>query len=102
MIAVIADITVKDGSGEQFEAVVAELAEKVRTEEPGTVLYQLIRSKTDTNSYKFMELYQDGAAIKAHGSSEHFQAAGKRWRPSSQAPRRSSTSTHSERMDRAL
>ena len=28
MIAVIADITVKDGSGEQFEAVVAELAEK--------------------------------------------------------------------------
>ncbi|MCD2108851.1 MULTISPECIES: putative quinol monooxygenase [Rhodococcus] len=81
MIAVIADITVKDGSGEQFEAVVAELAEKVRTEEPGTVLYQLIRSKTDTNSYKFMELYQDGAAIKAHGTSEHFQAAGKAMAP---------------------
>lgn len=81
MIAVIAEITIKEGSGEQFEAVVAELAEKVRTEEPGTILYQLIRSKSDTNAYKFMELYTDSAAIKAHGTSEHFQAAGKAMAP---------------------
>lgn len=86
MIAVIADITVKDGTGEQFEAVVAELAELVRTREPGAVLYQLVRSKTDANSYKFMELYHDAAAIEAHGSSEHFREAGKAMAPFLAAP----------------
>lgn len=34
MIAVIADITVKDGSGEQFEAVVAELARRCARKSP--------------------------------------------------------------------
>ena len=44
MIAVVATIQVKEGSEAEFEAVMKELAEKVRASEPGTLLYQLCRS----------------------------------------------------------
>ncbi|TQF73280.1 antibiotic biosynthesis monooxygenase [Rhodococcus spelaei] len=81
MIAVIAVMTVKDGSGAEFEAVVAELAAQVRANEEGTPLFQLTRSKADPNIYKFMELYRDGDAIKAHASTEYFTAAFKAMAP---------------------
>ncbi|MDG3009599.1 antibiotic biosynthesis monooxygenase [Rhodococcus sp. D2-41] len=73
MIGVIATMTVQDGNGPQFEAVAAELIEKVRAQEDGNLLYQLTRSKADANVYKFMELYRDADALRAHGTSDYFR-----------------------------
>ncbi|MFC9872485.1 putative quinol monooxygenase [Nocardia salmonicida] len=81
MIAVIAEVTVKAGAGAEFEAVVADLIEQIKANEPGNLTYQLVRSRTDAEHYRFFELYADDAAVEAHGRSEHFRAAGKLMAP---------------------
>lgn len=76
MIGVIATLRVQDGKSDEFERVFAELAAKVRESEPGNIAYQLCRSRSEAQTYKVLELYRDEDALKAHGSSEHFKAAG--------------------------
>jgi quinol monooxygenase YgiN len=74
MIGVIATLKIQPGKGPEFEAVFAELAAKVRADEPGNVLYQLTRSRTEADTYKVLELYKDQAAFDAHGVTEHAKA----------------------------
>ena len=75
MIGVIARLKVQPGKGPDFEALFANLAPKVRSDEPGNHLYQLCKSRSDPNEYVVMEIYTDQAAIDAHRGSPHFQAA---------------------------
>lgn len=76
MIGVIATIRIQDGKAADFEAVFADLAAKVRSLEPGNHAYQLCKSRSEANTYKVLELYADEEALKAHGASDHFKAAG--------------------------
>jgi quinol monooxygenase YgiN len=76
MIGVVATIRIQDGKAEEFEAVFRTLTAAVRANEPGNICYQLTRSKTEANTYKVLELYADADALKAHGGSDHFKAAG--------------------------
>ncbi len=76
MIGVIATIRIQDGKAEEFEAVFTTLAEQVREQEPGNFAYELCKSRTEANTYKVLELYVDEDALKAHGASDHFKAAG--------------------------
>ncbi len=76
MIGVIATLRVQDGKGAELERAFGELAAQVRANEPGNLAYQLCRSRTDPNTYKVLELYRDEDALKTHGASEHFKAAG--------------------------
>ncbi len=76
MIGVVATLKCRDGENAAFEAAFTSLAAEVRANEPGNVAYQLCRSRTDPNTYKVLELYTDETALKAHGSSDHFKAAG--------------------------
>lgn len=73
MIALIATLPVQEGKGPELEAVFAELAAKVRANEPGCKLYQLTKSRTEANVYKVLEIYADDAALAAHGASDHFK-----------------------------
>lgn len=73
-IAVIARLNVAEGKEQEFEEAMLGLAAQVRSNEPGNELYTLCRD-ADGN-YVVMELYADEAALKAHGESEHFKAAG--------------------------
>lgn len=75
-IGVIATLKVQPGKGADLEEVFKELAEKVRVYEPGNRLYTLCKSRTAEDTYIVMELYDDQAAIEAHGKSDHFKAAG--------------------------
>lgn len=76
MIGVIATLKVQEGKANEFEAIFRDLAANVRLNEVGNVAYQLCRSRTEPNTYKVLELYTDEEALKAHGASEHFKAAG--------------------------
>jgi quinol monooxygenase YgiN len=76
MIGVVATIRIQDGKAAEFEAVFATLSAAVRANEPGNICYQLTRSRTEANCYKVLELYADADALKAHGTSDHFRAAG--------------------------
>ena len=81
MIGIIATLTIQPGKESEFEAVFADLAQKVRANEPGNVLYQLTRSREAANVYKVLELYTDEDAVKLHGGTEYFKAAGPKMGP---------------------
>jgi len=73
MIALLARLKVAEGKEEEFEKVMLGLAAEVRANEPGNHLYTLVK---DDDGYAVMELYDDDAALAAHGASDHFKAAG--------------------------
>jgi quinol monooxygenase YgiN len=80
-IGVIAVLKVAEGQNEAFEAVFSELAAQVRANEPGNLAYACTKSRTDSQTYKILELYADQDALTTHGGSEHFKAAGPKLGP---------------------
>lgn len=76
MIGVIATLKCQPGRGAEMEAAFAALAAEVRTNEPGNRMYQLCKSRAEPDTYKVLELYESEEALKAHGASAHFRAAG--------------------------
>jgi quinol monooxygenase YgiN len=75
-IGVIATLKVQPGKGGEFEQVFRDLAAQVSANEPGNKLYQVFKSRKEADTYVVMEIYQDQAALDAHGKSDHFKAAG--------------------------
>ena len=53
-----------------------ELAAKVKANESGCLMYQLTKSKTEAGVYKVLELYASTDALKHHGGTDYFKAAG--------------------------
>ena len=76
MIGVVATLKVQEGKGPEFERVFLDLAAKVKANEPGCIMYQLTRSRTDPNQYKVLELYASQEALTEHGKTDYFRAAG--------------------------
>lgn len=73
MIVILANMKVKEGKADEFEALVRDLAASVRSDEPGNHMYTL--NKTKEGSYVFIERYDDKEALKAHSASPHFKAS---------------------------
>lgn len=80
-IGVVATIKMQDGKQKEFEKVFRALAAEVRANEPGNKLYQVCRSRADTTAYVVMELYESDEALKAHGQTAHYKAAGPKLAP---------------------
>lgn len=74
MLAVIAKLKVAAGKEAEFEKVMLGLAKEVRANEPGNKMYTL--TKSDAGEYLMLELYDNEAALAAHGQTAHFKAAG--------------------------
>ena len=81
MIGVVAKLTIADGKEAEFEDVAKDLMAKVKANEPGTLTYQLYKSKKEPNVYIFMEQYATQEALEAHGKTEYFAAAGPKLGP---------------------
>jgi quinol monooxygenase YgiN len=81
MLGIVATIKVQDGKGPEFEDVFRELAGKVRANEPGNLVYQLTKSRSDPNTYKVLELYKDQDALSHHGGTDHFRELGRKMGP---------------------
>ncbi len=76
MIGVVATLRVQPDKAQAFEAGFADLAAKVKANEPGNLLYQLAKSRKEPGVYKVMELYRDQEALTAHGQTEYFKQIG--------------------------
>jgi quinol monooxygenase YgiN len=74
MLAVVAKLKVAPGKEADFEKVMLGLAAEVRKNEPGNKMYTLC--KDEAGQYVVLELYDDEAALAAHGQSAHFKASG--------------------------
>jgi len=86
MIGVVATAKVQDGKGPEFEAIFRDLTAQVKANEPGCIMYQLTKSRTEANTYKVLELYRDADAVKHHGGTDYFKAAGAKMGPCMAGP----------------
>lgn len=77
-VGIIATLKAQEGKGGELETVFRELAAAVRANESGNRLYTLFKSRKEPNTYIVMEIYENDDAMKAHGKSDHFRAAGPR------------------------
>ncbi len=75
MLAVIAELQVKEGSEAEFEGIMLDLAAAVRANESGNQIYELTRPTEGSGAYLVMELYTDEQALSAHRQTEHFRAS---------------------------
>lgn len=75
MIGLVATLRVNEGKAEQFEEVFKEVMGVVKAEEPGCLVYQLTKSRTEANTYKVLELYEDQAALDVHAKGDGVRAA---------------------------
>jgi quinol monooxygenase YgiN len=73
-IGIIVRLKTNPGKGEAFEAAFATQAKGVRADEPGNKLYQLVKSRTEPDTYVVMELYDNDAALQAHREAPHMVA----------------------------
>jgi quinol monooxygenase YgiN len=73
MIASTSTLKIQDGKAAEFESAVAAMTAKVRANEPGNLLYQLTKSRSDANTYKFLELYKDQDALTRHNQTEYYK-----------------------------
>ena len=75
-IAIIAKLTVKEGSEDEFKTAGAEMVAAVRENEPGTLQYTLTQSQKVANEFFFFEIYKDADASAEHGKTPHMAAFG--------------------------
>lgn len=76
MLGVIAILRTKEGTAAEFEKAFSALSAAVRANEPGNLVYQLTRSRTEPGVYKVLEVYRDVDAQTAHRESTHFKELG--------------------------
>ncbi|MBI1407922.1 MAG: antibiotic biosynthesis monooxygenase [Caulobacter sp.] len=76
MIGVVAKLFVQEAKASEFEKIFTDLAAKVKANEPGALMYQLTKSRTEPGVYKVLEMYVDADALKHHGGTDYFKAAG--------------------------
>lgn len=78
MIGVVAKLKIQDGKQAEFEQAAKDLMAKVKANEPGCLTYQLYKAKGSSTEYIFMEQYASSDALKSHGQTDYFKAAGPR------------------------
>ncbi len=65
----IATLAVKQGMEKEFERLQKELSELTHAQEPGTLVYDVIKSRSKPRTYLVYGRFKDEAAFQAHQSS---------------------------------
>jgi len=78
MIVILARFRIRDGKEREALEAVRTMAERVRDGELGCLVYLCHRSFAEPSEIVWYEVYENDAALAAHGGSEHMQAFGQR------------------------
>lgn len=71
MITLIATLRTKPGMGAELEADFSAWSKIVKANEPGTLQYDLNRSREDADVYCVVEAYADETALQTHMKNLH-------------------------------
>ena len=71
---VIARLTARPETGAELQTLLLSLIEPTR-QEPGCLRYELLHNATDPTDFTFIEEWADTAALDAHFTTPHLQAA---------------------------
>jgi quinol monooxygenase YgiN len=66
MVGGLKTLKVRDGHEGELERLFGELREIMRAQEPGCLLYSLLKSRTTKGAYIVQEQYRDVEALDAH------------------------------------
>lgn len=73
MITCTTLLKVRAGNESAFERLLLGLVHDVRANEPGTTLFQLVRSQTADRTYLVIEQYADKEALEFHSGTEYLK-----------------------------
>lgn len=74
MIGILMHVRIKPGRGDEFARLVARLQADVRANEPGTLIFQVMRADDDDLLFTFVEVFADAAAQAAHPDMPYHKA----------------------------
>lgn len=74
MITFITHMRVAPENAQAMDAILTEMAAKVRETEPDVAYYSFAKDADDPDAYVVIEVYRDAAAFEAHGRTEHIKA----------------------------
>jgi quinol monooxygenase YgiN len=72
MLALMVNVQIKPGMRSEFLAVIKEDAENTSAKEEGNFQFTVIQNNDDPDSFFFLEVYKDQAALDAHRTMPHF------------------------------
>lgn len=72
-VVLVAKYTVTQGNSPVVEAALHRMAGRVKSDEPGCLLYQANRSTEVDDVFCLYEVYADEAALLAHRETPHFK-----------------------------
>lgn len=75
MIAAIVDVKVDPAKVDELTQAFSALRERVLANEPGVITYHLVKPRDGSENYRFIEIYQDMEAVKAHSTTEYMREA---------------------------
>lgn len=73
MFALVVRFDLRPGGEEAFDRLVAETLDRVKAEEPGTVVYACHQVQDDAGARVFYEVYRDRAAFDAHEAKDYVR-----------------------------
>ncbi len=73
MVTFIATLNVAEGREADFERLQAELSQISHAQEPGLVVYDVIRHKEKTRTYVVYARFRDQAAFDTHQQADYHQ-----------------------------
>lgn len=74
MRAIIVDFVAKPGKGPDVKEILRTQASNALEKEPGCRYFDICEDPDDPDTFFLYELYDDEAAVKAHGEYEHYAA----------------------------
>lgn len=72
IVGIVGSIKVRTEKTADFERIFRGLTAKVRSNEPGNLVYQLARVRGASGKYKMIELYRDQAAYDQHAQAPYL------------------------------
>ncbi len=73
MTCLIARVKVKSGREADFERLEREFSRLEHEQQPGTLVYDVLRQRSDPSCYVIYVRFRDEAAYKAHQGAAHYR-----------------------------
>ena len=73
MVTFIATLKIKAGREAEFERLQSELSDLAHAEEPGLIVYDVIRHRTEARTYVVYARFADQAAFEFHQAADFHE-----------------------------
>lgn len=73
MLVIIARLKARSGAATELARVLEQVSSATHGETPPPIMYQVVRSQSDADSFAIVEIFTDAGALKRHAESSHLR-----------------------------